>query len=206
MQTQRGWMPLSLGVVVLSAAILSGIRGTLQLATASEAVRIAQAETVKPGNPKEAKVKAEAHLSVEKLIPGENCNICIRLKIMPGWHINTNPASPEGFLATEVSFKGKRGTKLLDVKYPKGIKLTMDGVDEPLSVYEGSVDLFGKLQVPADAAGMMEDMEIVVRYQACNDRICQAPATVSLKGQLPVAKTGETVKPLNEKLFKGQGS
>lgn len=154
-----------------------------------------------PGKKKEEKVKAEAHLSVNKLAPGQECRILIRLTIQDGWHINSNPAKPEGFIATEIGFKGGLGTKLTDLKYPKGELITMKNFDEKVSVYDGKVDIFGKLVVPASAAGKTEEMEIVVKYQACDDEKCLLPASIKLSGRLPVAASGEAVRNVNEKLF-----
>lgn len=172
----------------------------------SRALVLAQAGEVGAPKRKTEKIKAEAHLSVEKLIPGERCRILVRLTIEPGWHINTNPAKPTGFVATEVSFKGKQGTKLVDLVYPAGKNIRMQDLDEPVSVYEGKVDLFGALDVPAEAAGQTEEMEIVVRYQACDDKQCLLPATVKLSGKLPIAKAGETVRTINDKLFRPSAS
>ncbi len=150
---------------------------------------------------KTERVRAEAHLSVDRLEPGKECDILIRLNIQPEWHINSNPPEPKEYVATEVTFKGKLGTKLGSVKYPKGKPFRMKGIDEPISVYEGRVDLFGKLSVPAGAAGKLEDMEIVVNFQSCNHEICELPATVKLSGKLPVAREGEAVRAINDKLF-----
>lgn len=164
--------------------------------------QVAQAETAVPA--KKDKVTAEAHLSVDKLPPGGECKILIRLTVQDGWHINSNPASPEGFIATEVTFKGKQGTQLGGLKYPKGKMIRMQDLDEAVSVYDGKVNIFGILKVPATAAGNTEEMEIVVKYQACDDQKCLLPTTVKLAGKLPVAKAGESVRSVNEKLFKPQ--
>lgn len=145
-------------------------------------------------------VKAEAHLSVDKLPAGDKCQILIRLTIQSDWHIGANPALDETGYPTKVEWKSKQGTKLTQVKYPPGKKFTPDeGTVQ--SVYDGKVDIRGTLDVPASAAGMGEEVEIVVHYQACNDKICRIPTTVKLAAKLPVAKDGEAVKPQNEKLF-----
>lgn len=166
------------------------------------AVLVAPHLTVEAQQPnREARVKAEAHLSVEKLVPGQDCEILVRLTVQPGWHINSNPPKPMEYVPTEVEFKGKQGTKLSKLKFPDGKPLRVDGEPEPLSVYSGKVDLFGRLSVPAAAAGQVEEMEIVVKFQACNDKTCELPATVKLSGKLPVARQGEAVRSINEKLF-----
>jgi len=53
--------------------------------------------------------------------------------------------------------------------------------DEPLSVYTGRVDLAVPVTFPAPGR---HDLALAVRLQACDDRRCLPPATVTLK--LPI--------------------
>lgn len=192
MWTQRRWF-----AVILSVACLAGSLPLIDLSGHLQA-----GDTTGPGTvKKEEKVKAEAHLSLNKLAAGRECQILIRLKVQEGWHINANPTRPKGLPATEVLFKGKQGTKLTDVKYPPGHLISLQGFDEKVSVYDGQVDIFGKLIVPAEAAGQVEDMEIVIHYQACDNTECLIPTSIKLSGRLPVAAPGEAVRAVNEKLF-----
>jgi len=159
------------------------------------------AEPTSPAPKKKDKLKAEAHLSVDKLPPGGECQVLIRLTIDPGWHINTNPAMPKEFVPTEIAITGKQGTKLAELKFPKGKPFHMQDLDEDVWVYDGRVDIRGKLHVPPTAAGKTEEIEIAVKYQACDDKTCLLPTTYKLVGKLPVATTPDEVKPVNEKLF-----
>lgn len=145
-------------------------------------------------------VKAEAHLSVDRLPGGDKCQILIRLAIQPDWHIGANPPLNEDSFPTKVEWKAKQGTKLTQVKYPQGKKFTPEEGAVQM-VYDGKVDIRGTLEVPAAAGGMNEEVEIIVHYQACNDTICKIPTKVVLAAKLPVAKSGDAVKPINEKLF-----
>ena len=123
------------------------------------------------------------------------------LDVQEGWHINQNPAQPDFLMPTKFTMKTKLGSQLTDVKYPKGHKLTLAGADDPLMVYEGQVILFGTLEVPADAAGKIEEFELQIRYQACSKERCEQPKTLKLSGQVEVAPVGEKVKTINDKLF-----
>ncbi len=145
-------------------------------------------------------VKAEAHLSVDRLPAGDKCQILIRLTVQPEWHIGANPPLNKDDHVTKVEWKGKLGSKLTEIKYPTGKKFTPEQGTTQL-VYDGKVDIRGTLEIPANAGGSSEEMEIVVYYQACNDKICRIPTTVKLAAKLPVAKQGEAVKQVNEKLF-----
>ncbi len=65
---------------------------------------------------------AEAHLSVDRLPAGSSCRIAMVLDIKEGWHINQNPPDPDYQMPTTFTMKTKHGSKLLNVKYPKGHK------------------------------------------------------------------------------------
>lgn len=148
-------------------------------------------------------VKAEAHLSVDRLPAGEKCQILVRLTVDPKWHIGANPKFKEIDVETEVKWKGKLGSKLVQVKYPAGKKYKPDGEEEQLVYYgkDGKIDIRGVLEIPADAGGSMEEMELTIDFQACDESVCLRPYVLKLAAKLPVAKPGETVKQINEKLF-----
>ncbi len=184
------------------ARLLHGIALLVALALAASTVP-SHAEN-KPAPPPKDLVKAEAHLSTDRLPAGDKCQILIRLTIHEGWHTYANPAKSEEDIPTEVEFKGKLGTKLTKLKYPAGAKFdAMDG-EPPKLVYDGRIDIRGILEVPASASGESEEMEITVKFQACDDTRCLRPDVVKLKGKLPVSRTGEPVKLVNEKLFPPQ--
>lgn len=147
-------------------------------------------------------VRAKVFLPVDRLPAGGTTRFAVVLEIESGWHINTNPARPDFVIPTTVAVKAKHGTKAEKVDFPKGHELTVEGFDEPLSVYEGRVVLFGTLAVPEQAARQTEEVTVEVKFQACNEERCLAPKTAKLTGKIPVAAAGEQAKKVNEELFK----
>lgn len=159
--------------------------------------------TQKENAPKKPEhVHAKAFLSVDKLPAGSACQLVVILEIAKGWHINANPPTEEFQIPTKITWKSKNGLELIDVKYPKGSGFKFDGADDEVLVYEGEVQVRGTLTIPKDAAGLTEEMEITINYQACNEKGCLPPKSVKLTGKLPIAKPGEVVKPINASLFK----
>ena len=157
-----------------------------------------------PKNDKTKKIDvltADAHLNVDRLPAGSTCRVAMILNIQDGWHINQNPAQPEGMSATRFTMNTKLGTKLIDVKYPKGHKLNVVGFDEPVMVHDGQIVIFGTMEIPEVAAGKVEEFELLVRYQACSESRCEPPKTLKLSGKLEVAPVSEKVKAINDKLF-----
>jgi DsbC/DsbD-like thiol-disulfide interchange protein len=147
-------------------------------------------------------LRAQVFLPVDRLPAGGSCRFAVVLDVENGWHINANPAAFEFVKPTVVSVQAKHGTKAEKIDYPAGREQRVEGFDGPLRVYEGRVVLFGTLTVPKEAARQTEEVTVEVRFQACNDQQCVAPKTAKLVGKIPVAAPGETLKPMNEELFK----
>ena len=147
-----------------------------------------------------AHVKPSVFLSVDKLPAGQTCRVAIVLDVEAGWHINTNPASPAFLVPTNATMKSSQGTALKDLKFPPGAQLVMEGIDEPIHVYEGRTILVGTLQVPAGAVGHTEEMQIEVKLQTCNEENCLQPQVLKLKGKLAVAAP-QAVSQINQNLF-----
>jgi uncharacterized protein YyaL (SSP411 family) len=147
------------------------------------------------------RVAATAFLSTDRLPVGAKTRIAIKLTVSPGWHINQYPASPDFLIPTTITIKSKHGTKLTQLKFPKGKDLRVQGEDDAFLVYEGTVTIFGKLEAPETAAGKTEEFELHVKYQACNDTGCERPRTIIFVAKVPVAAVGETVKAVNGKTF-----
>ncbi|WP_293625810.1 protein-disulfide reductase DsbD domain-containing protein [Salinisphaera sp.] len=101
--------------------------------------------------------------------------IKIELEIDSGWHINANPASFDFLIPTEIEVLA--GRRMLSTKfaYPSGDELDV-GLEEPIRVYSGDVDLTTTLEEAA--SGYKHTVQAVV--QACNDSgLCLPPSTIT---------------------------
>ncbi len=146
-------------------------------------------------------VSARLYLERDKLIAGEPVRYALVLDIQAGWHINANPPRPDFVIPTEVSLTSKLETKLGQVHYPAGHDFQVQGFDEPLLVYERQVTLRGQLIAPQESAGQQETLQLRIRYQACNDKTCTRPRTITLSGSIPVVKTAEAASLINRPIF-----
>ena len=147
-------------------------------------------------------VAGAIYLSVDRLPAGNRCKLLVYLKIADKWHINANPAQPDYMVPTSVTVKSKQGTTLSKVYYPQGKKLQTPDMTEPLVVWEKDARILGLLDIPANAAGRREELTFEIKYQACNDQQCLPPKTMKLVLPIDVARQGEQVRSINDKLFK----
>lgn len=170
-------------------------------------VSVEESEEEPPGESatkkKDEVLSARAFLEYDKLPAGGKCRILFQLKVAEGWHVNANPPRPDYMKPVVVEVVSKRGIKLGSVRYPKGMDLRDEGLDETLSIYEGGFEVRGVLDVPARAAGAVEELGLIVKYQPCRDGRCLRPQTLELKGRIPVV-AATAVKPVNTKHFQRQ--
>lgn len=192
---------LRTSLVLLAASI--GPVGALHAAAPSQATDDKKTEIILASGEQAPKdhISPQVYLDVDRLPAGQKARVAVVIDVEQGWHINTNPARPEFVVPTSVSLKAKHGTKLASLAYPKGTEIAIEGFDQPVSVYEGRVMLFGTLEVPKETPSPTEELTIEIKFQACNDRQCLAPKSAKLTGKVPVAAPGQDVKKVNEKIF-----
>ncbi len=149
----------------------------------------------------ERPVKAKIYPYFDKLQRGGKCPVAIELTIANEWHINANPAHPDFMIPTEIKITSEQKVKMTKVKYPEHELLEVEGQDEPSHVYGGKVIIYALLET--DAAEMAEkaDLEVEIKFQACNSKTCEPPDSIKLKGKLTLADPGDEIKRINEAKF-----
>jgi len=116
--------------------------------------------------------------------------LIVRCELGEGIHIYGEPV-PEGMIATQVEINGPPGLIAQDTIYPPTETLRLESMNMELPVWSGMVDIVvpfyptGELASetrPLDTKSI--EIEVSVRYQACNDEVCFPPKTVTLNIEL----------------------
>jgi hypothetical protein len=112
----------------------------------------------------------------QKIKTGTELNLQVILKIKPGWHIYANPTGSELLRPTTLALKsGEESGKLLRVNYPPGQAKVLGSVSkEKVLLYEEEVEITARVRPTGNALILQVD------FQACNDRVCLAPATLEI--------------------------
>lgn len=152
-------------------------------------------------NAAERPLKVKIYPFYNKLPVNDKCLIAIELDIAKGWHINANPANPDWMKPTVVSLKSKHDIKLTKVKYPKHHKLPVAGSPNPYYVYDGKTIVYVQLDIKNLTPAESVELEFHVNFQGCNSEQCLPPDSIVMKGKLPVAAAGETLKKVNAEKF-----
>lgn len=108
-------------------------------------------------------------------------SIRVTLLIDSDWHVNSNPASLDFLIPTELSVSAE-GRLPLQVDYPLGRNIDSGLGDEPWTVYDdGAVISATLLEEVADGQLTAE-----VRVQACHDSgRCLVPDTIKARVEAP---------------------
>jgi uncharacterized protein YyaL (SSP411 family) len=119
-----------------------------------------------------------------KVEPRAEVDVKLTVTIADGWHLYANPIDTENLKPTTVVLGREAPATLLRVDYPKGERKRLAGSTGELAVYESEIVITARVRLSAEAKGPSMSLPFVIRYQACNDRACLAPATLEIPVQL----------------------
>jgi uncharacterized protein YyaL (SSP411 family) len=107
--------------------------------------------------------------------------LVVGLDIAPGWHVNSSAPLEESLIATSVGLDpAAAGWRLERVVYPRALEVRLGFQESPLSVYTGRVAMSADL-ARTDAADATVPVPVVLRLQACDDRVCLRPEELTLR-------------------------
>jgi suppressor for copper-sensitivity B len=107
--------------------------------------------------------------------PGSTAQIAAFVHVDDGWHVNSHIPSDEYLIPTELSVALPAGWPEATYSYPTGKTQTFTFAELPLSVYDGQFRILATVEIPADVPTGPLELEVGLRYQACDDTSCLAP-------------------------------
>jgi hypothetical protein len=142
------------------------------------------------GGDEEVRISAFVHGGKGTIRQGILRQLVVRCELAEGLHIYGEPV-PEGMIPTQVSVTAPAGLVLQDPIYPPTEMLRLESMGIELPVWSGCVDIVipfyavGELASetrPLDAKSV--EIEVGIRYQACDDAVCLLPKTEKLVMEL----------------------
>ncbi|MGO9921114.1 MAG: DUF255 domain-containing protein [Isosphaeraceae bacterium] len=117
--------------------------------------------------------------SAAAIAPSKEFDATMTVTIQQGWHLYANPAGLPELNPTTLQLDSAAGktVSLVKVSYPEGkAQVVEPGGPDKVYVYEGKVELKVRLRLADEAEPGSVSVPLVLSYQACNDRLCLAPA------------------------------
>ncbi len=126
--------------------------------------------------------------------PGSTARLAGVVTIEPGWHVNSHQPTFEYLIPTTITVTAPGGWPTR-IDYPAGVTKKFGFSEEPLAVYDGTLEIPIELDVPATAASATVTVAAELRYQACDDRSCLPPVTTQASVELAVGMAGAADTP-----------
>ena len=123
------------------------------------------------------------------LQPGQKISLALTADIDSGWHVYAFPQPPGSpVIPTDVTVPDGQALALSgDIKPPKAISQVDPTVGKETDLYENSVTFDLPLKVSKKARAGKQTLEVDVRYQACNNRLCLPPRTDKVEAPVEIA-------------------
>jgi suppressor for copper-sensitivity B len=125
--------------------------------------------------------------------PGALARIAAVMEIDEGWHVNSHQPSHEYLIPTALELELPAGWRIEGIDYPPGEMQRFAFEDKPLSVYHGSVVIVGSVRIGGEELEGTFPVVGRLTFQACNDRSCLPPETLSRRLELLLAEDGVAI-------------
>lgn len=133
--------------------------------------------------------------------PGADTFAAVRVVLPEGLHVNSNQPRDPSLIPIVLTVDPSAGVSVAEIVYPEATDLVQQGADEPLAVYERDFVIGVRLRVAAGAAPGQVAVAARLRYQACDERVCYLPATVSTGWPLRIVPPGTSVTAVHADVF-----
>lgn len=147
----------------------------------------------------------EAFLSQDKIKPGDEFKIGVKISISDEWHTNSHTPTEEFLIPAEIEIDSTGAFEVRQIHYPEGEMVKFTFSETPLSVYEGETIIWAE----AKANQSLDSDSLIISgtfsYQACNDLVCLMPTEQSFRISAAIAAEGEAVNEINSELFSSKG-
>ncbi len=118
--------------------------------------------------------------------PGREVIAVISFTIDEGYHTHSSRPSEPNFIATALSIAATKGVTAGNPVYPKGKTQKVEGLDKPLSLYEGQFTVSVPLKLEAGIS-LPLTVPATLRYQACQGAQCYPPKSLKVDLTIPGA-------------------
>ena len=125
--------------------------------------------------------------------PGDRVRLAVTVTLPPELHVQSNAPRDPSLIPTVLTVETPSGGEVTEVVYPAALDFKMADVPEPLAVYPHEFAIGAEIVLPKDAAPGTLPLRGRLRYQACNDRVCFAPASAEVSWAIDVVDAGQPV-------------
>jgi DsbC/DsbD-like thiol-disulfide interchange protein len=118
--------------------------------------------------------------------PGQTVTLVLRVELPENMHVQSDEPRDPFVIPTLLTVAVPEGVTVEEITYPESTDFLLTGQAEPLAVFEHEFTIAVRLALDADVSP--GDIFVLgsLLYQACDDRVCFAPATAAVEWHLHV--------------------
>ena len=124
---------------------------------------------------------------------GTEVRAALQVRLAEGLHVQSDKPRDPFLIPTLLTVESPPGISVTEIVYPASTDLRQVGVDQPLAVFDQEFVIGLRLTVGRDVPPGNISVPARLRYQACNDTTCFAPATADTSWTVRVVPVGTAV-------------
>lgn len=150
------------------------------------------------GNIKPVHIKS--FQSFDKVYPGSEFKIAVKVMVDSGWHINSDKPKEDFLIPSQFSIDTST-FKMTRIVYPEARDLKLEISETPLSVWESDVYVAALIKTPENLSPGKYFLPVYLDYQACNNMTCMPPNYAKDTLEIEVADKQSVVNQINSEIF-----
>ncbi len=132
---------------------------------------------------------------------GAGVRAALQVKLPEGFHVQSNRPRDESLIPTVLTVDAPSGVSVEEIVFPPSTDLKQAGVEQPLAVFEREFMIGVRFAVGKNVTTGDVTVPARLRYQACDQTMCYAPATAQVSWTLHVVPATAKVTSLHADLF-----
>jgi thioredoxin:protein disulfide reductase len=111
--------------------------------------------------------------------PASTARAVLQVRLAEGLHTNSNKPRDPLLIPIVLSVRPPTGVSVTEIVYPVPQDLRQEGSDQPLAVFERDFAIGLQFAVGADVPPGEVTLPASLRYQACDEKVCYPPVTLT---------------------------
>jgi cytochrome c biogenesis protein CcdA len=149
------------------------------------------AATAAPVHAQGVRIETDWIIESDAAHPGDTLRAALHVRLDSKFHVQSNKPLDEFLVPTRLTLTPPSGITVRELVYPMPVQFAVAG--EPLSAFESDFVIGVAFEIGADAAPGVYPVAGILQYQACDDKVCLAPAELPLSTELKLVAAGTAV-------------
>lgn len=138
--------------------------------------------------PARPRAEVTAVVPTSPVTAGATARVSLTVRLPEDVHVQAHEPRDPSLIATVLTVEAPPGITVEAITYPPPTELTQTGRRDPLAVLGPEFAIDARLAVGAATPAGELAVPVVLRYQACNDRVCFPPARATATWTLAVQR------------------